>query len=506
MTLDQVHDATVIVALLAAALFAIRARATLLAVREFLFEPSSAVGLGALRILIFWKLFESRNLEGHVAYAKLPASLRRLPYGWDWLRDVLPFDPTLVARAELVFTVASVLALIGLFTRVSAAVSALLSVYLLGLPNFFLKIDHGAHAIVLCALILAASPCADALSLDRLWMRWRGHEAPALATHYTLPVRFCWLIMGTVYFFPGMWKLWESGDLWISGIKLKVELYRKWTQLEGFQPLWRIDEYPLLLSLLGCATLIFEIGFVFALFNRYARVVAAFSAFAFHWGTGVMMKISYHPVLPLMLLFDVPGLPKLIASHAPRLASAVERARSVIASRASALIARLGARPPLRPFPGRTAVFACAVGAVLFTAQVAAGFASIDSWPIAVHPRFSDRETKPPTGSKKVLVIHQPPGGTARDVTGELRMGSAKRVRLAQKLRKVRGSKEKLRREGRMVVELFRGNGVAIAAGDRISIVQERWSLFPLGERRNLKRSSLGEYVVTDEGSLARRK
>jgi hypothetical protein len=506
VTLAQVHAATLIIALLATALVAIKARATGRVLRDFLLERTSAANLGALRILIFWKLYESTDVGVLVRYATLPAALRRLPYGWAWLRDVVPFDPVIVARAELVFIGASALALAGVFTRVSAPVAALLSVYMLGLPNFFLKIDHGNHAIVLCALILAVSPCGDALSIDRLWMRWRGYASPALATCYTVPVRLSWLILGTVYLFPGFWKLWESGDLWISGIKLKVELYRKWSQLQDFEPLWRIDESPVLLSLLGIATLLFEIGFIFALLHRHTRVVAALGAIGFHWGTRVMMKISFHPTLPLMLLFDAPGLPRLLAAHAPRLAGAVERARSAIAGRASALLQRIGAREPLRPFPGRTAVFAFAVGTVLFAAQMVAGAASIDSWPIAVHPRFSDRETKPPTGAKSVVVLHQPRGGTARDVGGELRLGSAKRVRLAQKLRKVSKSKAKLQVEGRMVVELFRGSGVAIAAGDRISIVQEHWSLFPLGQRTNLKRKSLGEYLVTDEGSLERAK
>jgi len=504
VTLDQVHTAAVIIALLAAVLAAVNARAIGRALRTFLFEPTSAVNLGALRILIFWKLYESTNLGYAVGYAKLPATLRRLPYGWEWMREWIPFDPVIVARAEWVFLTASALAVVGLLSRVSACVAALLSVYLLGLPNYFLKIDYGYHAVVLCALILAVSACGDALSLDRLLLRWRGYAAPPLTAAYTAPVRFCWLILGTVYLFPGLWKLWESGDLWISGIKLKVELYTKWTQLHDFQPLWRIDESPFLLSLLGTATLVFEVGFIFGLFNRYTRLLAAFGAFAFHWGTGVMMAIRYHPTLPLMLLFDVPGLPRLLASHAPWLARSVTRARSTIEGRVRTWFARFGAREAVRPFPNRTAAFAIAVGMVLFSAQMAAGFAPIDSWPIAVHPRFSNRSTDPPTHSKNVVVLLRPKNGVEQDLRSALGLGNAKMVRLAKKLRSVSKNKVKLEREGRMIVGLFKSRGIAVAPGDRISIREERWNLFPLGQRANLKRKSLGEYVVTDAQSLQR--
>jgi hypothetical protein len=30
-------------------------------------------------------------------------------------------------------------------------------------------------------------------------------------------------VIGTMYLFPGLWKLWEGGDLWITGQKLEAE-------------------------------------------------------------------------------------------------------------------------------------------------------------------------------------------------------------------------------------------------------------------------------------------
>jgi hypothetical protein len=504
LTLDQVHTGAIVIALLALALAAWRARAVASAVGRYFFEPTSALNLGLLRVMIFWKLVEATRDDYVASYAAMPASMRRLPYGWQWSSDLLPFDPAIASGAETACLVASWLAVLGVFSRASAFVAALLSVYVLGLPNFFLKINHGYHAIVLMALILGVSACGDAFSVDRLWKRFRGHRPPELGRQYTIPVRLCWLILGTVYLFPGLWKLWQSGDLWLNGTKLKAELFTKWVQLEDFEPLYRIDEVPWLLAVLGAATILFEIAFIFALFNRYTRVIAAFSAVSFHWGTRVMMNIGYHPTLPLILLFDFPGLPKLIEAHAPALATRARELAARIAARAQTIAAPLRLRAPTRPFPGRSAYPALAVGSVLVAAQLYSGFTGIDTWPIAVHPRFSGRNVKTPTTVKKTVVKLVQPNGQARDLAAELaHLGNPRLVRLTRSLRSANRNAKALDQRGREMIELFRDSGVKVAPGDRIVLLEQRWSLFPVGERANLKERTKGSYLVTPEYSLA---
>jgi hypothetical protein len=144
------------------------------ALRRYFGEPTSASSLGALRVFIFAKLFAATDPGAASQFAALPAAFRRLPFGWRWLGDAVPFDPGVAHAAAVGVLVTSGMAALGLFTRWTTSVAAVLSVYVLGLANCFAKINHKHHAVVLCALVLAAAPSGVALSLDRLWQRSRG--------------------------------------------------------------------------------------------------------------------------------------------------------------------------------------------------------------------------------------------------------------------------------------------------------------------------------------------
>ena len=501
MTLEQVHTATWLVAVLLLTALAVRARAVLAGLRAFFVEPGTAAALGGLRAFIFWKIFWSAAPGSTATYAELPASLRTYPYGWETIGPYLPYDPNLAAVVEMVFFVVCALAMVGLFTRVAVPLAALLSIYVLGLPNFYLKINHDSHALTMIALILAVSPCGDGFSLDRLRMRRKGHAAPPLASQYTAPIRMSWLVLGTAYLFPGVWKLWTSGDRWLSGRQLKAELYAKWSQLVDFEPLIRIDESQLLLAAVGTATVVFEIGFMFALFNGYTRVLAAFSGVAFHFGIWQLMSIRFHIALPLILLFDSPGLPDLVRKHAPALAARV----APLGSTLSQVVQRLWTLPsPSTPTPPRrSALPAYAVGGVLFSAQMAAGLAEVHSWPVTIFPAFSKARTQETGSARRLQLLLEPAsGGEPQDLTSTLQhLGKARVVKLMRRLRSMRHHRE-LEREGAMIVGLFRSAGVAVAPGDRITMYEERWDLFPLGERANFRRKAKASYEVTAAGSL----
>src|SRR6185503_19451812 len=135
-----------------------------------------------------------------------------LQFGTGTLDRVLPYvpiNPTLAGAASLVFIVACVGAILGLFTRTSAIVAVVTGLYVLGIPQFYGKIDHYHHLLWFGA-ILAASRCGDALSIDAIRAGWkradRGDiEPPAAARAYHLPIALILVLLGLVYFFPGFW-------------------------------------------------------------------------------------------------------------------------------------------------------------------------------------------------------------------------------------------------------------------------------------------------------------
>jgi hypothetical protein len=491
VNLLQVQLIAGMLALALAVLLLRRPRDTWQALLRFLLEPSSPFNPALLRVVTFGLILKAARATQAVWFAGFPHELLRLPPGWQWLDGLLPLDPHVVHAAQLALIATSGCAVAGLLTRVSAPLAALLAIYVLGVPNFYMKIDHGYHAVVMFACMLACAPCADVLSLDALWRRMRGIAAPAAGAEYTLPTRFCWLILGTVYLFPGFWKLWEGGDLWISGEKLQTELYLKWGQMPHFAPPARIDQSPVLLAMLGTSTLIFEIGFFFALFHRASRVIAAFSAVAFHLGIKYFMGIRFHVYLPLIALLDFPQLWKPVAA---RLSAAL-----------TAPVERLFAPRTGTAAPTRSVRPAAVVGSFFLAAQFITGFAAIDTWPVAVHPTFAVRREQPPAEISSTEIVLLPARGTKFVNLNDAlqRIGSARLTRLLQELKKVSRDQRSLDQRGRTIVALFDTCNVHVAPGDAIEVYKTRWDLFPLGERTNYRRKLTDRYVVTENASLA---
>jgi len=450
-----------------------RRRAVSVALREFFLAPTAPQNLGLLRIVLFAALAWVGLQSNAVWWASQPATLRVMPPGWQWLAG-LPLDTTVASWARYLVVGFGVCAALGLGTRLTTKVAAIAALYLLGVPSFFGKILHSDHALVMMTLVLAAAPCGDALSLDRSWLRLRGRPDPGVSAAYTLPVRLCWLLLGTIYLFPGIWKVWEAGDLWLSGERLLWELQDEWGQRKGFVPPARIDQYPWLLKLLGTATLIFEVGFFFALFQRHARIVAALSAVAFHVGVRLFLGIRFYEYLPLILLIDFRWPP------------AAEPA--------------VAALPALQRSPWPSAV----VGGALLLGQFFVGFAQIDTWPIAMHPKFSERGG-PKLVTRNHKLVFEPLGGTRqRDIVYVLSKRGAghgfTRVMLRFDREVARGIPRDA--EGRSIVAMLRENDLELVSGAHIAVYSASWNTYPLGKRTGYKKQLLRRYRVTEDGGL----
>jgi len=323
------------------------------------------VDLAVLRIYVFATVLATRDLRTAPGFAALSSSLRAPPEGLHAFSLLLPINVPIANGVLAIIVVASVLALVGLYTRASATVAALGMLYLLGIPQLYGTVRHYHHLVWLAA-VLAASPCGDALSIDALRAARRGGALPAASVVYGIPLRATWLIVACIYFFAGYWKWKQSGLAWATSDNLIQQMRWKWLQ-NGSVPSLRLDLYPRLCTLFALVTMTFEVAFPFALFHRSARALVLFGALCFHAATAYFMYIYFGSLLCLYTAF-VPWHRWLAAPW------------QRIVARASA---------PERRGISRTALPSLIVTVLVLAGAVQAGArGAVQAWPFACYPTF----------------------------------------------------------------------------------------------------------------------
>lgn len=342
---------------------------------DFIDARSTPVNLAVFRITVFASLLQLLGQDRADAawFASLPAVLREPPPGWGLVAEWLPLTPELARTTRWVAFASSAFALLGVFTRASAAVATLSALYVLGVPQFFGKLIHYHHLVWFSAL-LALSPCADALSVDALLARSRSGP-PEAHRRYALPLRFAWVLIGLVYFFPGAWKLLVVGPAWAVSDNLKWMLYEKWLELgPGFRPLFALDQYPLVYRTAGIYVMAFELGFLPALFFPRVRPFAIAAGLAYHSITSVFLERGFQSlVLCYPVFVDWSALST--------------RLRGVRTGRGSAGVSLNVSDTSTAWSPGPIVK----LGTGLVAAAVLCGGTGLDTWPVAVYPRFSYR-------------------------------------------------------------------------------------------------------------------
>jgi hypothetical protein len=265
----------------------------------FRVEASSALNLAATRIVVISVLVSKINLAREIFYSKLDKSLIIPPVGWSHIAPYLPRSPHIVMFFYGLFVAFGALAIAGLYGRLACFITSATGFYLLTIPQLFGKINHD-HNLILFGLVLATSPCCDTLSVDairealRAGRRGNYVEAPKESTAYADPLKIMMVLMGLIYFFPGAWKVGRLGMHWFSADNMRWTMARKLLETSQITSIQTWAMHHSLLLLAGATfTPVFELGFIFAVFSRYTRPIAAACGIAFHNLTGILMNIRF---------------------------------------------------------------------------------------------------------------------------------------------------------------------------------------------------------------------
>lgn len=425
-------------------------------------EP--ALSLALLRVVVPLLMLLSPGFTAGVAVAGWEPARWSVPEGLGWFVALVPINESWARGAQAIVLFAAVLAALGVYARAALALLSVTAFYLFAIAQLAGFVWHDMH-LLWFALVLAASPCADVLAWDA--------TRPLDTTHsrYALPLWTVRVLLGVIYFFPGLHKLRESGLDWALGDNLLNQLHWKWAQ-HGVVPSLRIDRAPWLLKTGGVFVLLFELGFLPLLFWRRARPWLALTGLSFHLLSEWVFRIPFASLwLCYAVLIDPRAALLRAGAWLTRWRRTPGRARADVVE-----------APPKESARRRGVLWATATLLVLgATIQGARG--QMRSYPLACYPTFQWRvgALMPDLGLEVVLA-----DGTARPLQHARSRSGYRSQRQWAELWSLAGvygsvSVERLTAYVRALPRSTLKGAVSVRAyRDRISVRPEHWGAPPV--------------------------
>ncbi len=254
-------------------------------------EADDARNLAVLRMAAFGMLAaNSAGREEFVVHAGLPEALVFPPGGLGPLVAALSPPPEAAPMIVAIWMTATLMAAAGFLTRLSTVTATVLTLLVLGVPQLHGKVNH-AHHLVWFAMLLSVSRCGDAWSVDA-WIRRRA-DAPPRSVIYGRPLRFAWVLLGMVYLFPGIWKLWTGGVDWFASDHLRHQIWLQWSTHRNWNPPFDPTGWPLFVRAGALATIAFELCFIALVVRRRTRPLAMVLGLGFHTLTWLTIRIGF---------------------------------------------------------------------------------------------------------------------------------------------------------------------------------------------------------------------
>lgn len=277
------------------------------ALKNFYFTQGNSFSLGVNRFLICSLiLFVYYFYRGHHAefWVGVPDVYWMPIQGFRWF-SIPRLSAPVLAMFDIVWFVSLLLTAIGFVTRYSSIVALICGAYLMGLPQNFGKVDTSDGPVLLMLLILAASRCGDAFSVDA---RLKG--VPWLSNtkdvNYGWPSRAGQILFVCVFSAAGYSKLSCGGLAWMTSENMSnIFLQVHYTGLpSGRIGAWLAD-MPLLCWLMATSTVLFESCAWLALFSKRLSMLIVPTLFAML--VGFKLSLGHWPIyLFAMFVFWIP--------------------------------------------------------------------------------------------------------------------------------------------------------------------------------------------------------
>jgi hypothetical protein len=292
---------------------------------RFWFEPAPPARLGLARLIFCGAAFFFYWPQDFTEWATAaPAFWMPIP-----LFETLHFTPLpaeSLRAAQWVWKLSLAASAIGLCTRPSLIVAAVLALYLLGLPHNFGATQHFDTLVVFAFFVLAVSRSGDARSVDAWWrarrvhVGWRGalnggrfaerrdavSRPPIAGPEYMWPVRAMWVLTSLVFFAAGTSKLRRSGLEWAFSDNLRLLLMRAYYHVSDGDPLttWglAVAQHPRLAQTFAAATLMIETFYFISLLSRRARPFIGVAGLIFLVAIRTLMGPTFEPFMMCALL------------------------------------------------------------------------------------------------------------------------------------------------------------------------------------------------------------
>jgi hypothetical protein len=272
---------------------------------RFWFRPSRPDDLGLARMLFFFGLLVMYGLIDFGGWGGVSRAFW-MPMPLFRALHLSPAGSTALDVIRQVWLLALAASAIGFHTRASMVVSFVLGTYLLGLPHNFGHTFHFDATLVIAMAILACSRAGDAWSLDA---GLAGKKDLLVSGEYTWPIRAVWVAMALVFFAAGLAKLRHGGLEWMTSDNLGIVLNRAAYHVSDADPIGGvglfISQHGWLSRAIAAMTVLVELGFVAALFSRYARLFFVPAAFGMLIGIRVLMGPTFGGFL-ILNVFWVP--------------------------------------------------------------------------------------------------------------------------------------------------------------------------------------------------------
>jgi hypothetical protein len=253
---------------------------------DFMNESASAHSLAIFRIICFGTLLYYPDYDVIVSMSELPSDLLIPPPGWHGLLKNFMPNAKLTVWLIPVYQATVVAALLGFRTRMAAFFVVVLGVWLLGIPQFYGKINH-YHHLFWFATIAIFAPVSDVWSLDS--RRHRNHINPKKHRFYLGVIL---LSIFTIYFFAGWWKLIGGGFSWIWGEAARWQIEAQLLRL-GKNSTGCYNDNPWLFKLIGLLTVLFELSWGWFMLARKTRPFILVLGVIFHLSIYIFMDINF---------------------------------------------------------------------------------------------------------------------------------------------------------------------------------------------------------------------